>query len=64
MSRILPPRLGQSRNPETPFTVVLFVDLPGVSADPMLFVNHLMAYNHDDSQDGTERAKLTHSGAI
>ena len=24
-----------------------FVDLPGVSADPMLFVNHLMAYNHD-----------------
>ena len=51
MSRILPPRLGQSRNPETPFTVVPFVDLPGVSADPMLFVNHLMAYNHDVSQE-------------
>jgi len=48
---ILPPRLGQSRNPETPFTVVPFVDLPGVSADPMLFVNHLMAYNHDVSQE-------------
>ena len=28
-----------------------FVDLPGVSADPMLFVNHLMAYNHDVSQE-------------
>ena len=34
MSRVVPPRLGQSRNPETPFTVVPFVDLPGVSADP------------------------------
>ena len=28
-----------------------FVDLPGVSADPMLFVNHLMAYNHDVSRE-------------
>ena len=51
MSRILPPKLGQSRNPETPFTVVPFVDLPGVSADRMLVVNHLMAYNHDVSQE-------------
>jgi len=29
---------------------VPFIELPGVSANPMLFVNHLKSYNHDVSQ--------------
>ena len=60
MSRILPPSQRQSRNPETPFSVVPFVNLPGVSADPMLFVNHLMAYNHDVSQEVDQTFFLNH----
>ena len=34
----------------TAVAILPFVDLPGVSADPMLFVNHLKSYNHDVSQ--------------
>ena len=50
--RILPPSQRRDRHaPETAFTVVPFVDLPGVSADPMKFVNHLMSYPHNVSQE-------------
>jgi hypothetical protein len=52
MSRILPPSQRRDRHaPETAFTVVPFVDLPGVSQNPMLFVNHLKSYNHNVSQE-------------
>ena len=50
--RILPPSQRQDRHAsETAFTVVPFVDLPGVSQNPMLFVNHLKSYNHNVSQE-------------
>ena len=46
--RILPPSQRRDRHaPETAFTVVPFVDLPGVSQNPMLFVNHLKSYPHN-----------------
>ena len=44
-NRTLPPR----DRPAVP--IVPFMDLPGVSADPMIFVDHLKSYNHDVSQE-------------